>query len=94
MKNANHTPGPWDIQPTIDGYWLVIEEDCQVTDTSDVSEEDCVAQVGNVENVTLIASAPELLKALEEIVNLHPGELMAGEAFNIASQAIAKAKGE
>ena len=46
-------------------------------------------------NARLIAAAPDLLEALEGLLDLHSDDLQhAGPAWDAASAAIAKAKGE
>ena len=76
MTNTNHTPGPW----TIAGVSLnpheghVIESDSAdgrtiawTCNSLDNNGEECISQE-DIANARLIASAPELLQALENLV--------------------------
>jgi hypothetical protein len=57
MKNTKHTPGPWNIITRPNSFLIsVMSED----HTS-------IGDVSSIENARLIASAPELLEALEEL---------------------------
>ena len=93
MAEAKHTPGPW----LADGASVYEERDdfsviCNFWSSSLPEWE---------ANARLIAAAPDLLEALEQLVieyddvelaNAEPSSLTA--AFNAARAAIAKAKGE
>ncbi len=112
MKTTNHTPGPWAINtcnengPFLDSFYL-----STTAQTWDGNEEDrivCRFPTGtgqfsdmgreNLANARLIASAPELLSALEDaieelkhaayIVNLRQ------DVIDQCKAALAKAKGE
>lgn len=100
--NKNYTPGPWDFWS---GYTAFDQIEAEITaQDGDV----VVAQYNNLTeqgefNARLIAAAPDLLEALEELVgdiadrfdmdspSTNPGIKHAVEA---AHKAIAKAKGE
>ena len=77
---SKHTPGPW--VPEIYG------ERNYVVGPDDKS----VASITRKEDANLIAAAPDLLEALEEIAS-YPS-LDAQELMRIARKAIARAKGE
>jgi hypothetical protein len=97
MPNA-HTPGPWSIQQIHDaknGY-----ADWQ-TFAIRGPENVCLAMVGEVDhykseriphNARLIAAAPELLEALEEMLNAGVND--DPNMYDRARAAIAKARGE
>ena len=94
MTNAKHTPGPWgccDTSYHAHDYRLTKpngEPLPLVVIANDHSEQRA--------NARLIAAAPELLAALEEIRNLatwHSAKAK-GEIYARATAAIAKAKGE
>jgi hypothetical protein len=103
MKNT-HTPGPWVIQtcnangPFLDSFFISTEERivCRFpTGTGQFSE----TGQENLANARLIAAAPELLSALEDMLCAYMGdrEMTAEDcvcAADIARAAIAKAKGE
>jgi hypothetical protein len=117
MTNAKHTPGPWRI--VNDGNYRLIEADIGKSWNNptvchlfvDVTPEDSVTigpwynSFDNDEaNARLIAAAPDLLAALEALLNDDFADLfsarsaddarMARELLRIqASKAIAKAKG-
>ena len=101
---SKHTPGPWsytvdkdrgwDFKLTADHGKTEIVSGCGCCDSPWVS---CEA------DARLIAAAPELLEALENIVKLgEPGRIyelkelgtLVGGMLSIARAAIAKAKGE
>ena len=84
---SNHTPGPWKIfddHPDPDLLCLhVYHGDEQIADVSELK------------NARLIAAAPDLLEALENLLKVHEGE--GGTQYHagdMARAAIAKAKGE
>jgi len=76
MTNTNHTPGPWTIAGVSgnphEGH--VIESDSAdgrtiawTCNSLDNNGEECISQE-DIANARLIASAPELLQALENLV--------------------------
>ena len=79
---SKHAPGPW----------MFVEDKQNVIMSSD---DFAVAEVFVPEDGPIIAAAPELLEALENLLKVHEGE--GGTQYNaadIARAAIAKAKGE
>lgn len=74
-----HTPGPWKD----DGHMNVIVE----TDGTSATQICCVYGRNGIANACLIAAAPELLEALEAIVEHF------GDPLKVALPAIAKARG-
>jgi hypothetical protein len=91
---TTHTPGPWAIGPTIAGGCDILAGRigervvvARAADNSLLPIDECAA------NARLIVAAPELLEALEGLLNAlhshttHP-------AIKSARAAIAKAKGE
>lgn len=77
MNLLNHTPGPW-----INGWGKVTDSDGKAI---------CmVIHRKNGDNGNLIASAPELLRALERLA--HP--MADDEDLDYARAVIAKAKGQ
>ena len=83
MTDTKHTPGPWH-----EGSYRSIESQsgtiCEVYSHMGIAEADA--------NQKLIAAAPELLAALEWIVNQPTGSMYA-EVREAARAAIAKATG-
>lgn len=94
-KPAGHTPGPWkvgndgvcagiiDANPECIGIWAGHQQFILGTVVA-------LATDGNKANAALLAAAPEMLYALEAVVNTGGWNL---ECWNIAKAAIAKAKG-
>jgi len=76
MSETKHTPGPWIIQHEMDNEGIYIYEDeseneiCRIPNTNEVEKwgnlmiEDPETRVANAR---LIAAAPELLNALQDI---------------------------
>jgi len=104
---AQHTPGPWRVGDKTRGRFCVYQDGgygkgvCVMSNTQKTTADE-VAKYGehgdNLEadaNARLIASAPELLAALE---GFHPSKIKShGEmawAWETARAAIAKARGE
>jgi len=93
---SEHTPGPWEIHPQFDSCYRDISAPNHIALARVVwrfEEEDrspsCEA------NAHLIAAAPELLEALENLLKVHEGEGgTQHHAGDMARAAIAKAKGE
>jgi len=90
---SKHTPGPWIVYEFVDGYEIRSPEaECWVATASD--PEAVWGAIGREEDARLIAAAPELLEALENLLKVHEGE--GGTQYNAADMAraaIAKAKG-
>lgn len=90
-KELSHTPGPWEAEKHSKGYrsyWHIYDRAfsryiCDVGGETGDQEEG---------NARLIASAPDLLEALEEIVSL-PGFKAEEEYRRRALAAIRKARG-
>ncbi len=86
--HTNHTPGPWKATSRI-----------RVALTHDLPEiQFCAAHEykgPEVANARLIAAAPELLEALQQIREMTEGATggMHGDIFEIAVTALAKAEG-
>jgi hypothetical protein len=83
---VSYTPGPWEAKsyPSVDypdGVWYV---------EGPVQAEE-VDGLANGADARLIAAAPELLEALEQIARLERWQAEDGEASEIARVAIAKA---
>lgn len=109
MSELKATPGPWTVYPDVDGnFFYVAQQDGApyTPDYSDVCGLSCQTWSGerfNVQqaNAHLIAAAPELYEALEEMVERYaPGYhdcidngLPECEICN-ARAALAKARGE
>ena len=91
---SKHTPGPWIVYEFVDGYDIrAPEAECYVATASD--PEAVWGAIGREEDARLIAAAPELLEALENLLKVHEGEGgTQHNAADIARAAIAKAKGE
>lgn len=98
--SGKYTPGPWRIEPDFQGFiivgrpkWGAIR--CGVEGEWDVAEIDTDGEDDEA-NAHLIAAAPELLEALEGLLDLssESGEIDRRLAFKDARAAIAKAKGE
>ena len=93
---SEHTPGPWEIHPQFDSCYRDISAPNHIALARVVwrfEEEDrspsCEA------NAHLIAAAPELLEALENLLKVHEGEGgTQHHAGDMARAAIAKARGE
>lgn len=89
-----HTLGPWVMESLVDGYDIhAPEAGCCVATTSD--PEMIWGAVTRKGDAHLIAAAPELLGALENLLKVHEGEGgTQRHAGDMARAAIAKAKGE
>ena len=97
---SEHTPGPWIVYPETNG-----SEICAVDMKPGLPIRAGIAKVDTfnygewIGNARLIAAAPDLLEALEELVDLFGG-LVSGEyppdgfTTQPARDAIAKARGE
>lgn len=88
----DHTPGPWEhIQHGWDGSYIV-GDDPRVNHKRHIADVNLYHD-GSEANASLIAAAPDLLEALESLVNSHaPGANF--QAVNNARKVIAKARGE
>lgn len=86
MSKTKHTPGPWGASGTVvradNGQGAVIAELGKVRDV-------------NLANAALIAAAPELLRALEDLLAVHETKRnLAHDVWEAARAAIAKAEGQ
>jgi hypothetical protein len=86
MTNTQHTPGPWRIG---DAGFTVFGP------PKPGALAETIAPVKSRANARLIAAAPEMLAALEALLDCEPALLSAKErkAYAIARAAIAKATG-
>ena len=109
MSDTKHTPGPWSI-----GALVSFDGDDNEISSVEISGfgwrqfAKCIVKYGNEEseegqaNAQLIAAAPDLLEALETLLNashpiIHRGKAVCADrikAKRLARAAIAKAKGE
>jgi hypothetical protein len=91
---SKHTPGPWIVYEFVDGYDIrAPEAECYVATASD--PEAVWGAIGREEDACLIAAAPDLLEALENLLKVHEGEGgTQHNAVDMARAVIAKAKGE
>jgi hypothetical protein len=83
MKKTLHTPGPWKHDP----IWGIIKHG---------KTEICALHSGNLANARLIASAPDLLDALDWALRQIEDDLDPDHqaAFDAALSTLRKAKGE
>lgn len=69
MDNKKHIPGPWRVQAK--GFSFIVEEHTHTESISvDANGEECIWSEYNEATACLIASAPEMLIALRDLVNL------------------------
>jgi hypothetical protein len=92
VEMSKHTPGPWQLHSptegdpiTGDGSYCITGPDGGVI--ADIVPKDWHETPGNAR---LIASAPEMLEALEAVV----AEVLAGVDVTLPTSVIAKARGE
>ena len=101
-KRTTHTPGPWEcrIARRSNCYEIIGPDNEGIADTGNWPEENMLENEGNAR---LIASAPEMLEALEEIAQGRGGFSKDNYEFAknvienmkaLAEAAIARAKGE
>ena len=93
---SNHTPGPWEIKRHFDPCYKNISAQ-KHTELAQVvwCMEDEDRSPSCEANAYLIAAAPDLLEALQNLLKVHEGEGgTQNHAGDIARAAIAKAKGE
>ena len=99
MVEAKHTPGPWrwsDVHRASDGgyTWSLIGQGGYGILSCD-GEGNSPQGIGDYDNARLIAAAPDLLEALQNLLAVHEGE--GGTRYHagdIARAAIAKATGQ
>ena len=91
MSNAKHTPGQWGIRSTESGTKAIFSGETGNWIAHTVKSTPMTQEA----NARLIASAPELLVALEQMLNLNSlGAYEQSAAISAARAAIAKARGE
>lgn len=96
MSNHKHTPGPWEIERYSDGLIQIVGDVRIVSDDEEnvTTVVEAVAR-GDEANARLIAAAPELLEALQNLDALRgpfpPSDEAVEAAWRKASAAIAKA---
>ncbi|HDR2874369.1 TPA: hypothetical protein QCK10_001491 [Enterobacter roggenkampii] len=103
MKDFKGTPGPWrfDEQTTLSGgpvFYIAQDDNAKYTPNySDVSQT-CSGELKHIQkaNAQLIAAAPDLLEALQSIIELQTrGYVVLGDKYTgMARAAISKALGE
>jgi len=98
MSDAKHTPGPWVILLDDDAIEIVGNADERSVPVADIMLDEHTSfapqMIEAVANANLIAAAPDLLEALENLLAVHEGQ--GGTKYHagdIARAAIAKAKG-
>lgn len=90
--SAQHTPGPWRINPCFQTMISNCEDGDDSADICEVSEWTPEFWDERDANARLIAAAPELLEALEKAI--HARVIRDGDVVDTMRAAIAKAKGE
>jgi len=89
---SEYTPGPWEVVELVDGYDIRSPESrCRIATASD--PEAIWGAIGREEDACLIAAAPNLLSALEEVFTVMNDDMPVG-LRKVCYEAIAKAKGE
>jgi hypothetical protein len=98
---SKHTKGPWEVTPNARGGFTIQSGDGLTVAITPApwgfTTEDAARIWEKRQNPHLIAAAPDLLKALEQIAaypKTRADELDASSMRDIARTAIAKAKGE
>lgn len=88
MSRKQHTDGPWEAftEPSFSGWWAIRQVGGSEVGSCDGGFEEADAR--------LMASAPELLEALEAIVENWDKKVLFSSDIDAARDAIAKAKGE
>jgi hypothetical protein len=88
----NHTQGPWHLMETEPG--IDAEIDVFVTTPRWAGGTGLIARVMNADDALLIAAAPDLLEALQNMVEAHRSGKLFASTINNAVDAITKATGE
>jgi hypothetical protein len=97
----SHTPGPWVVSDDVEGLYVSSRQsykyvcDIEVSNPAYAGAESVISKAEAQANARLIAAAPDLLEALQNLVvwvEHLPGGRSAWEYVN-ALAAIAKAKG-
>lgn len=90
---SKYTLGPWVARIAIRDGWVIFADDGQIVGTED--EYGRHGAIDKKEDAYLIAAAPELLEALETMLEMSQmGGFGKTYAEDVARAAIAKAKGE
>lgn len=99
MSKPKHTPGPWALESWRDEHYSLIGDGKVLLGRLSQHLTDAPGFIDAKANATLIAAAPELLEALERILE-HVPKYSASTfdpgtqtAFTLAAQTVAKAKG-
>lgn len=94
MSDEKHTPGPWIVYadlPSVDPHWHVVTTANKMRVLANVHIEPGNAM--DEANARLIASAPDLLDALRNLVAAQPNLMANSIEIADARSAIAKAEG-
>lgn len=75
MSISKHTPGPWTLDDR--GYKYIVSKSGNGYITRDICRLDgsTMAALAQEANARLIAAAPELLEALEELLRYHENDI-------------------
>ena len=91
MNNTQHTPGPWSASP----YNNITSRNGTVAKTEQMPGND---ENERIANAHLIAAAPDLLSALQEMISVFQDHEQydeeSAEVISMARAAIAKAEGK
>lgn len=91
---SKHTKGPWLLDAVENGYRGISSEKGQWYSFAKVAIESCKApDEEGIANANLIVAAPELLEALEQLVDQAERHGAVGIWYDEARAAISKAKG-
>ena len=95
----SHSPGPWIVSLGVGGHTVRSKTGAEIVWVTTVTSSDpgsCITRSDALANAQLIAMAPELLDALEELVDIVDGDRDQIDSFTTqpARLAIKKAKGE
>lgn len=95
-KNVAHTPGPWTVESAHEKTPNTFRVRANLSFRKHVSTEESVCITGSEANAHLIAAAPELLEALENLIDF--AETLAADGGRSADlreayEAIKKARG-
>lgn len=104
MDKVQHTPGPWKEYVSPINRWIGNAETGEIVcDRPHVTYNDDRMDIRWINNVPLLTAAPDLLKALENLLHIYVALVESGDAGNWdaetetevidARAAIAKAKG-
>lgn len=92
MNNTQYTPAPWQIDYSGNCHIGITDENDRTLAFCSLQNEDCAE---NEANARLIAAAPDLLSALEELcADKYLSDPINADRMKNARAAIAKAKGE